>query len=60
MMNNLRYADDTTLIAKDEEEIARMFERVGKIKLILRNRSNSVQLNNLLLNIETVNEFIHL
>lgn len=29
-LNNLRYADDTTLIAKSEEEMAKMLESVTK------------------------------
>jgi len=29
MLNNLRYADDTTLIAKNEEETARMLGSVA-------------------------------
>ena len=71
-MNNLRYADDTTLIAKSEEEMARLLERVAiernnlgleinvdKTKLVLIDRSNTIRLPNLP-NIEIVNKFTYL
>lgn len=74
MLNNLRYADDTTLIAKNEEGMARMLggrvvdesRTLGleitfdKTKLMVIDRSNALQINNLPPNIETVNDFIYL
>lgn len=69
VLNNLSYADDTTLIAKSEEKLPGwILERitiernnlsqeinVDKTKFILIDGSNAVWLHNLLRNIERVN-----
>ncbi|XP_071580973.1 uncharacterized protein [Temnothorax nylanderi] len=72
-LNNLRYADDTTLIAKNEEELTKMLELVTKesnevglhinlekTKLMVIDRGNTIQRNNVRPDMETVNEFIYL
>lgn len=66
---NLRYANDITLIAKDETEMARMFKliadkrsvygfEINKIKLMIVDGSNSIQLTNVLPEIGIVKDFI--
>lgn len=72
-INNLRYADDTTLVARDEDEMASLLERVtnesralgleinlDKTKLMVIDRSDTLQLKNLPSRVETVKEFIYL
>lgn len=67
--NNLRYADDITLFAKDETEMARIFKliadessayglEINKIKLMIVDGSTSIQLTNVLPEIEIVKDFI--
>lgn len=71
-INNLRYADDTILVARDEDEIATFLERVtnesqalgleinlDKTKLMVIDRSDTLQLKNLPSRVETVKEFIY-
>jgi len=43
-MDNLSYADDTTLIAKDEQEFSNLIERVERVSLevgVQLNRQNT-------------------
>lgn len=72
-INNLRFADDTTLIAADERELAELLHRVeeesrkygllinrNKTKLMIVDRGNLLPTTSILQNLETVDEFVYL
>lgn len=72
-INNLRYADDITLVAKDENEMTEILERVAnesqalgleinmeKTKLMIIDRNNTMQIRNLQNRFEVRDNFIYL
>lgn len=73
-LTNLRYADDTTLLAKDEDELRKMLKNVTteskkvglqinltKTKLmVIPDRGNILPQGNVLEQIENANEFIYI
>lgn len=72
-INNLRYADDTTLVAKDENEMTEILERVAsetqalgfeinmeKMKLMIIDRNNTMRMRNLQNRLDVVDNFIYL
>jgi len=72
-MNNLRYADDTTILAKDTTELVEMLQRItdesrllgleinlDKTKLMIVDRGNTLELQNLPQHIQVVQQFNYL
>lgn len=73
IISNLRFADDTTLLAKNEQDIAELIERVeresryygleinrSKTKVMIVDRANLLQLSGRLQGLEVVQDFIYL
>lgn len=72
-MDNLRYADDTTLIAKDEQEMSSLIQRVARVslefglqlnrqktKLMLIDRTHSMEEMPNIKDVENVEEITYL
>lgn len=72
-LNNLRFADDTTLLVKDESELTEVLLRIteesralgleinlDKTKLMIIDKGNVLQLGNQWPQIEVVQEFVYL